>query len=240
MSWVPLMRASPSLASRTRGSRPRACRTSPAPTRAPAGPSTCPSPMSTSARWASGARSPLAPTEPRPGIHGVTSASSSHRSWSMTSGRTPECPPARLAARRITMPRASARLRGGPQPTAWLRIRLRCSSSSCAPGDDRVGQLPEARVDPVDLRSSPVSRRRRISRQVVTRRRASSPSRAGRSPPQMARKAGRSRVCSPMTKWRSFMPRYLVAVRQGRRARPRPGPGGGAPSGRRWAGLRET
>ena len=68
---VPLMSARPSFgASRTGASPARASAS--APGRRPAAVCTSPSPMSTSARWASGARSPLAPTDPRLGTTGWT------------------------------------------------------------------------------------------------------------------------------------------------------------------------
>src|SRR5207244_1310896 len=61
-AWVPFTQASPSFASRAIGSSPRA-RTAP--------PSS-PSPTIASAKWASGARSPDAPTLPCDGTRGCT------------------------------------------------------------------------------------------------------------------------------------------------------------------------
>ena len=73
MNWVPLISASPSFAASTIGSRPaRASASAPGiaspPTRAK------PSPTSTRPRCASGARSPLAPSDPREGTTGCTPA----------------------------------------------------------------------------------------------------------------------------------------------------------------------
>ena len=63
ISWVPLSSASPSLGWSSSGSRPRSRNATSAGTTWPLT-STWPRPMSGSARWASGARSPDAPTEP--------------------------------------------------------------------------------------------------------------------------------------------------------------------------------
>ena len=69
ISCVPLRSASPSFASRTSGSRPTSRSATSAGTCCPPS-STRPRPMSGSARWASGARSPDAPTEPCSGTTG--------------------------------------------------------------------------------------------------------------------------------------------------------------------------
>ena len=76
---VPLMSARPSFAASAHGRRcprcgARRCRAGAARMVAPGGCSTSPSPISTSARWASGARSPDAPTEPRLGHDRVDAA----------------------------------------------------------------------------------------------------------------------------------------------------------------------
>ena len=46
---------------------------------------------------------------------------------SITTGRTPECPRARLAALVASISRTTGAAMGSPTPTLWLRIRLRCS-----------------------------------------------------------------------------------------------------------------
>ncbi|MNL04531.1 hypothetical protein D3C87_1251000 [compost metagenome] len=51
---------------------------------------TLPSPISVMATWESGARSPLAPSEPTCGTAGVMPASRYFNNCSMTSGRTAE------------------------------------------------------------------------------------------------------------------------------------------------------
>ncbi len=67
--------------------------------RAPSSVRTSPSPISTSAAWASGARLPLAPSEPCSGTAGTTPALTRPSSDSATCGLDPEAP---------TMPRAAA------------------------------------------------------------------------------------------------------------------------------------
>src|SRR2546422_1509604 len=78
----------------------------------------------TRAMWASGARSPLAPREPREGTSGCTPLFSIPRSWPTTAGRTPEWPFARAFARISIEARTSSSGRGGPAPAAWLRTRF--------------------------------------------------------------------------------------------------------------------
>ena len=73
MCWVPLSRVRPSLASSASGARPARRSASAAGTTWPPV-SASPSPIRPSARWASGARSPDAPTEPRAGTTGWTPA----------------------------------------------------------------------------------------------------------------------------------------------------------------------
>ena len=80
---VPLMSASPSFGPSVIGVRPAAReRVAPGARAVPSASSASPSPMSTSARCASGARSPLAPTDPRDGTRGCTRAFSSATSAS--------------------------------------------------------------------------------------------------------------------------------------------------------------
>jgi hypothetical protein len=125
---VPLSSARPSLGPSTKGCRPTAAMASRPDTTLP---STVawPSPISTQARCASGARSPEAPTEPLAGMTGSTLALASASSASTISGRMPECPRARLtalvASTRRTTPSGSA----SPVPTLCDSTRLRCSSA---------------------------------------------------------------------------------------------------------------
>ena len=83
-----------------------------------------PSPISTSPRWASGARSPDEPTDPLLGITGVTRFSSSASTSSTSPGRTPECPRRSEEASRNSIPRTISSGSGGPEPTACERSRL--------------------------------------------------------------------------------------------------------------------
>ena len=149
---VPLISARPSLAAsaQRRRCRPRAARQRPA----CAAPSTSisPSPISASVMCASGARSPEAPTEPWHGMHGTRPALCTASSVSITTGRTPEWPRARLAAFSTSIRRTTARRSGSPTPTLCERIRLRCSVARSSRADARRGQLAEAGVDAVDRR----------------------------------------------------------------------------------------
>ena len=89
---VPLISASPSLAISVTGSMPASPSACAAGTGVPPGSATSPSPISTSAQCASGARSPLAPSEPCSGTTGVIPALSSASIVSASSGRAPEQP----------------------------------------------------------------------------------------------------------------------------------------------------
>ena len=112
--------------------------------------SASPSPTSTSARCASGARSPLAPTEPRDGTRGCTPALSSATSASSVSRRMPEKPFASTFARSAISARTTGAGSGSPTPAAWLRNRLSCSAASWSRGNRDVGERAEAGVDAVD------------------------------------------------------------------------------------------
>ena len=117
IACVPLMRASPSFGPSSRGASPaRRSPSAPGTTSPPI--RTRPRPRRGSARWASGARSPLAPTDPRLGTAGSTSASRRAISASMICGRTPECPRARVLARSSNIPRTVSSSSGSPSPEA--------------------------------------------------------------------------------------------------------------------------
>ena len=87
---MPLISARPSFAVSVSGSIPAAASASAAGRRPPSARSISPSPMSARPQWASGARSPLAPSEPCSGTTGVSLALSSAAIVSATSGRHPE------------------------------------------------------------------------------------------------------------------------------------------------------
>ena len=89
------------------GASPARRSASPPASRSPANVAS-PSPQSTIATCASGARSPEAPTEPRLGTTGSTSRSSRPSSSSTSSGRTPEWPFERLLASSRSIPRTTS------------------------------------------------------------------------------------------------------------------------------------
>ena len=124
MPSVPLISASPSLACSVSGSIP-ASRSASAAGRPPSSPS----PISASAQCASGARSPLAPSEPCSGTAGVRPALSSATIVSATSGRAPEQPIESVRARSSIIARTTSVSTGGPIPAAWERTSARWSSS---------------------------------------------------------------------------------------------------------------
>ena len=148
MNWVPLRRLRPSLASSVRGASPAARRAGPAGSRPPSRPSSSPSPIIARTRWAEGARSPEAPSEPLDGTHGTRSALSIAATNSATEARTPEWPRAMVLRRMVMAARTTSRERGTPTPTAWLRTRFCCSSSTLSPGMCVVASRPKPVVTP--------------------------------------------------------------------------------------------
>ena len=142
-TWVPLSSARPSLGPSTKGAKPaRRIASAPGIT-VPSGVEASPSPISTQARWASGARSPDAPTEPLAGMRGSRPALASASSASTISGRTPEWPRARLTALVASTSRTTAAGSGWPVPTLCDSTRLRCSSASRARGIWVLASLPK-------------------------------------------------------------------------------------------------
>ena len=95
----------------------------------PPSPSTQPPPASTSAMWASGARS-ASPTEPSRGIAGCTPAFSRASSASAVGGDTPEQPTAKPANRASMAARTSSTAANRPTPTARAHTTRRCASPS--------------------------------------------------------------------------------------------------------------
>ena len=128
---VPFRRERPSFASRATGAMPARRRAS-----APGSVSPLrwarPSPMTTWARCASGARSPDAPTEPCDGVTGNTLALSMAQRVSTTIGRMPLNPLARALARSRIIARVSGSLRGSPTPHACERTRFTWSWRTCS------------------------------------------------------------------------------------------------------------
>ena len=148
MSCVPLRSASPSFASRTSGSRPSSRRASSAGMTWPPT-STSPRPMSGSARWASGARSPDAPTLPWAGTTGWIPRVRKARSRSTTSGRQPECPRASVFARSRSIARTTSRGRARPNADGVAGEEVLLQPAGVGRRDERRRQVAEAGRDPV-------------------------------------------------------------------------------------------
>ena len=144
---VPLMSEIPSLGPSTTGISPAAascCAAGPAtPSR-----SSSPSPMSESARCASGARSPLAPTLPCSGTGGCSPAFSMATSSSGSAAREPEKPLASTLARSSIIARTSHSGSRSPTPDAWLRTRFTCNSARRPGGMATSESLPKPVVTP--------------------------------------------------------------------------------------------
>ena len=182
IACVPLMRASPSFGPSSRGARP-ARRNPSAPLAARPPIRTCPQPSSGRARCASGARSPLAPTDPRLGTSGSTSARRRESSASMTFGRTPEWPRARVFARNSSIPRTASSSSGSPSPDAWLRISRRWSSTIRSPAMRTPARSPNPVFTPYT--ASPVSRTRRTAEHPASTR-ARAPAASAHGAPRRA------------------------------------------------------
>ena len=146
MPSVPLMSARPSLAANSIGSIPACANASAAASREPSLPSTHPSPSSASAQWASGARSPDAPSDPCSGTHGVMSWLSRSTSACATSGRTPEWPSASERTRSSIIARTTSRGIGAPTPAACERINACCNSARRSGAMNVLARAPK----PVD------------------------------------------------------------------------------------------
>ena len=151
------MRASPSFGPSTSGARPARRSPSDAGARRPSI-RTSPHPSRGSARWASGARSPLAPTDPRLGTTGSTPALRRASSASTTCARTPEYPRDRVFARSRSIPRTASSSSGSPSPEAWLRMSRRWSWESRSPAIRTLARSPNPVLTPYT--ASPASRAR--------------------------------------------------------------------------------
>ena len=157
MNCVPLISDSPSFASSTIGSRPTRASASKPGTRSPST-NASPSPTSGSARCASGARSPDAPTEPRLGTTGSTPRSRHSSSSSTVSIRAPEFPFASVFARSSIAERTISSGYGSPTPHACERSSRSCSSPRQLLGNRAVDEAAEAGVDAVRVLVRAVSR----------------------------------------------------------------------------------
>ncbi len=97
---------------------------------------------------ASGARSPLAPSDPLAGTRGVTPAFSMSTSVCAMSGRTPEWPRANMFARMVIMARTISCARGWPTPTTHRTTRLRESCRASAGLIWRLASEPKPVLTP--------------------------------------------------------------------------------------------
>ena len=146
---VPLMRARPSFGPSTTGARP-AARNASAPGRRPPSRIASPSPTSTSEMCASGARSPLAPTDPREGTTGCT------RAFSSADQRIERARPhAGIPARQHVGPERH----GGAHGASRQRLadaggvtaeQVQLQGAQRVVRDSHVGERSEAGVDAVD------------------------------------------------------------------------------------------
>ena len=139
---VPFNKASPSLASRVSGLNPADCSACAAGRRPPLK-KTSPSPISGRDRCARGARSPEAPTDPFSGITGKIFSDSIEIKCSITCGRTPEYPRAKLKSFRIIASRTICGASGSPTPAACERMRLCCSVERSATSTWVFASLPK-------------------------------------------------------------------------------------------------
>ena len=102
--------------------------------------------------WASGARSPDAPTEPCDGTYGTRPALCTATSVSITTSRTPECPRARLAAFSASISRTTSGASGCADADAVRADQVQLQLVELALADALVGELAEAGVHAVDRR----------------------------------------------------------------------------------------
>ena len=133
MNCVPLISDRPSFATSRTGSSP-ARRSASAPFTSSPSNHARPSPINGSARCASGARSPEAPTDPRAGTSGRTPRLRQSRSSATVSIRAPELPFASVLARSSIAARTTSSGYGSPTPQACERNRRTCSSSVSSSG----------------------------------------------------------------------------------------------------------
>ena len=150
-AWVPLMNASPSFGREPERREPggRERRRRPAPRRSR--PSTSPSPISASAMWLSGARSPLAPTLPCSGTSGHDAGVEQrhervHQLRAHAAGGTEQHVGAEQHDARAP-PSAGS---GAPDAGGVAPDQVGLELVELVGRDPDVGQLAEAGVDPVD------------------------------------------------------------------------------------------
>ena len=220
MPSVPLMSARPSLARSVTGSRPSAASASRVGPSRPSRSHTSPSPIRARAQWASGARSPLAPSEPCSRTTGVMPAPSRASCRSTSSGRAPERAIARLRARSSSMARTTSCSTRSPMPAAWDRTSATCSSAVRSGAITVSARAPKPVVTPY-TGSPPATNPATSSAERSMAARAESASRACAPPGPRRRRRRRS---DPHRGRRSRWPRSLwrAPVPSGRRLRPWP------------------
>ena len=204
MAWVPFTRARPSFASSTTGSSPARRSASRPGSRSPRK-NASPSPISTRARCARGARSPLAPTEPFSGTTGMTSRSSSATRRSSVLSRIPLYPPASTFARRSISARTACDGKGAPTPAACEWSRLRCNLRRSGRAMGTSASVPNPVFTPYV--GTPLSAMRSTSRRAARTR-----SRAAAAISTCAPPAAASATCSSFSEFPSRTMRTQVVL----------------------------
>ena len=145
---VPFSSARPSLGLSWRGVKPAPARALAAESVSPAT-RTSPSPINANVMWASGARSPEAPTEPLDGMQGTMLALSIRNMASITSTRTPENPRPRLAALSSRTRRTAAASSSDPTPAPVRTNDPNLQFGKIRRRDFRGCERAESRIDAV-------------------------------------------------------------------------------------------
>ena len=179
MNCVPLMSERPSFAASFTGSSPTRVSASRPGMRSPSK-NASPSPTSGSARCASGARSPDAPTLPRAGTTGTIPLSRHASTSSTVSTRAPEFPFASVLARSSIAARTISSGYGSPTPHACERSRRSWSSSVSSSGIDCDTKRPNPVLTPYVCSLVPCAARSTTSRAARIFSRAASVSSVGR------------------------------------------------------------
>ncbi len=139
---VPLSSARPSFGPSASGARPASARATSEGRRRPSK-KTSPTPIIAAAMWASGARSPDAPTDPCTGTTGVTPRASIVCKRATVSRCTPEAPWARLPSFRAIISRTIGVGVASPTPAACESTMLRCSLARSASAMRTLASLPK-------------------------------------------------------------------------------------------------
>ena len=143
MPSVPLISARPSFSCNSTGVMPAALSNSGTGRCIPSAPTASPSPINTSAQCASGAKSPLQPSEPNSRTTGVIPAfNNAAIVWAMT-GRTPVRPDASVLSRSVMRARTTSRSTGSPTPAACERINDRCNCARCSTDTYLLASAPK-------------------------------------------------------------------------------------------------